>query len=193
MVLVIYRDDYRFLLDDVIPRQGQARADYDLVIASQPYRARVPRRVQGAEGDRAADARARPRRPAARHPLAAATTPASRSCSRCGRARTRSRPSRHDILRAVKRELGKDARHYNFNAYADNRARVPLRHAHAAERDRVVDRHLDAVRGMERRGLRGADRRRAAGRGDRRARATSTPRAKCCRSTAACGSRTSPT
>src|SRR4029078_3074705 len=41
VALVIYRDDYRFLLDDVIPRQGQARADYDIVIASQPYRARV--------------------------------------------------------------------------------------------------------------------------------------------------------
>src|SRR5258706_54465 len=42
VALVIYRDDYRFLLDDVVPRQGQARADYDIVIASQPYRARVP-------------------------------------------------------------------------------------------------------------------------------------------------------
>jgi len=30
--------------------------------------------------------------------------------------------SRHDVLRAVKHELGKDARRYNFNAYADNRA-----------------------------------------------------------------------
>ena len=42
VALVIYRDDFRFLLDDVIPRQGRARADYDLVIASQPYRSRVP-------------------------------------------------------------------------------------------------------------------------------------------------------
>src|SRR5262245_21332124 len=42
VALVIYRDDFRFLLDDVIPVQGRARADYDLVIASQPYRARVP-------------------------------------------------------------------------------------------------------------------------------------------------------
>ena len=29
---------------------------------------------------------------------------------------------RHDILRAVRAELGRDARHYNFNAYADSRA-----------------------------------------------------------------------
>ena len=29
---------------------------------------------------------------------------------------------RHDILRAVRAELGRDARHFNFNAYADARA-----------------------------------------------------------------------
>lgn len=42
VVLVLYRADHRFLLDGVIPRQGEANADYDLVIASQPYRARTP-------------------------------------------------------------------------------------------------------------------------------------------------------
>ncbi len=41
VVLVLYRDDHRFLLDPVIPRPGATRADYDLVIASQPYRARA--------------------------------------------------------------------------------------------------------------------------------------------------------
>jgi hypothetical protein len=30
--------------------------------------------------------------------------------------------SRHDLLRAAKAELGRDARRYNFNAYADARA-----------------------------------------------------------------------
>jgi hypothetical protein len=30
--------------------------------------------------------------------------------------------SRHDILRATRAELGREARHYNFNAYADQRA-----------------------------------------------------------------------
>jgi hypothetical protein len=42
VALIIYRDDFRFLLHDVIPKNSPARADYDLVIASQPYRARVP-------------------------------------------------------------------------------------------------------------------------------------------------------
>ena len=66
VVLVIYRQDHKFLLDPIIPRRGAAHADFDLVIASQPYRARAIGRVQGAEGDRAARPRARPRRTADR-------------------------------------------------------------------------------------------------------------------------------
>ena len=42
VVLVIYRDDHKFLLDQVRPRRGFTNAEYDLVIASQPYRARAP-------------------------------------------------------------------------------------------------------------------------------------------------------
>ncbi len=40
-VLVINRADQTFALDAVIPRPGEPRADYDLVIASQPWRSRV--------------------------------------------------------------------------------------------------------------------------------------------------------
>ncbi|HJT90101.1 MAG TPA: hypothetical protein VJ732_19655 [Bryobacteraceae bacterium] len=41
VVLIIYRQDCRFLLDSVLPRRGQPRADFDLILASQPYRARA--------------------------------------------------------------------------------------------------------------------------------------------------------
>lgn len=41
-VLVIYRRDHGFLLDDAIPRPGKAKADFDFVMASQPWRARTP-------------------------------------------------------------------------------------------------------------------------------------------------------
>src|SRR4029078_1648549 len=41
VVLVIYRAAHRFLLDPIIPRPGGTVAQYDLVIASQPYRARA--------------------------------------------------------------------------------------------------------------------------------------------------------
>ena len=40
-VLVIYRKDQRFLLDSVIPQREPQRADFDLVLASQPWRARM--------------------------------------------------------------------------------------------------------------------------------------------------------
>jgi hypothetical protein len=40
-VLVIFREDHEFLLDGVIPRPGQPPGDYDFVLASQPWRARM--------------------------------------------------------------------------------------------------------------------------------------------------------
>lgn len=40
-VLVLYRKDCRFLLDAVIPREGAAVADFDLILASQPFRLRA--------------------------------------------------------------------------------------------------------------------------------------------------------
>jgi hypothetical protein len=121
VVLVIYRDDHRFLLDRAIPRQGQARADFDLVIASQPYRARVSAEFKAQK---------------VIVPLTRALGPGGRllGIHSCGNdpgleivqqvwpGEDPFRTSRHDILRAVKHELGKDARHYNFNAYADSRA-----------------------------------------------------------------------
>src|SRR5437870_6603743 len=50
VALVIYRDDYRFLLDSVIPKRGQGRADYDMVLAAQPYRPRAPHEVKAPKG-----------------------------------------------------------------------------------------------------------------------------------------------
>jgi SAM-dependent methyltransferase len=40
-VLVLYREDCRFILDQVIPRRESPRADFDLVLASQPFRLRA--------------------------------------------------------------------------------------------------------------------------------------------------------
>ena len=40
-VLVIYRRDCRFLLDAVIPRREDPHADFDFVLASQPFRLRA--------------------------------------------------------------------------------------------------------------------------------------------------------
>jgi hypothetical protein len=121
VALVLYRDDFRFLLDDVIPRQGRVRADYDLAIASQPYRARVPVEFKAAK---------------VIAPLTRALRPGGRLLGIHSWGRDPGleiirklwpdedpfTTSRHDILRTVRAELGRDARHYNFNAYADQRA-----------------------------------------------------------------------
>jgi hypothetical protein len=40
-VLVIYREDYEFLLDAVIPKPGVSPGQYDFILASQPWRARM--------------------------------------------------------------------------------------------------------------------------------------------------------
>jgi hypothetical protein len=121
VALVLYRDDFRFLLHDVLPQQGRARADYDLVIASQPYRARIPVTFKASK---------------VIAPLARGLRPGGRllGIHSCGRDpgleivrkvwpdEDPFKTSRHDILRAVRTELGREARHYNFNAYADQRA-----------------------------------------------------------------------
>ena len=39
--LIIYRKDHSFLLNNVIPRPEERYADYDLILASQPWRART--------------------------------------------------------------------------------------------------------------------------------------------------------
>jgi len=41
VVLVLYRRDHRFALEPVLPRRGLARADFDFILLSQPYRARA--------------------------------------------------------------------------------------------------------------------------------------------------------
>jgi hypothetical protein len=39
--MVIYRKDQKFALDNVIPRRDDYRADFDLIVASQPWRSRT--------------------------------------------------------------------------------------------------------------------------------------------------------
>jgi SAM-dependent methyltransferase len=121
VVLVIYRDDHRFLLDPILPRPGGTQASYDLVIASQPYRARSPLEFKT-------------RRVIA--PLARALGPGGRLIaihSHGGdpglevvqRLWPGDNPfihDRHQIMKAVKQELGAAGRELNFNVNSDNRA-----------------------------------------------------------------------
>ena len=121
VVLVIYREDHKFLLDSVIPRPGRVHADYDLVIASQPYRARTP--VEFKVKNVVA-------------PLACAVGPGGRLIgihSRGGdpgleiiqRVWPGENPfttSRQDILKTAKQMLGADGRDMRFADQPDSRA-----------------------------------------------------------------------
>lgn len=120
-VIVLYREDHRFLLDSVIPRAGRAEANFDLIIASQPYRAKSSvnfraRRIIAPlaralrSGGRLIGIHSHGGDPGM--DIVHAVWPGENPFS----------VSRHDLLRAVKYELGSAARDLNFNAYADSRS-----------------------------------------------------------------------
>jgi len=121
VVLVIYRDDHKFLLDQVRPRRGFTNAEYDLVIASQPYRARAPIEFKA-------------KRVVA--PLARSLAPGGRLIATHSYGNDAGleviqkvwpgedpfTTDRHALLRATKTELGSAGRDLNFGAYADTRS-----------------------------------------------------------------------
>ena len=120
-VLVMYREDHKFLLDGVIPKPGQIFEHYDLVLASQPWRARM-------------DANFKVQKVLA--PLARSLAPGGRLLAIQSWGRDpgleiirqlwpEERPfqvDRHELLAALRRELGRDARDFNLTALPDERA-----------------------------------------------------------------------
>ena len=121
VVLVIYRNDHKFLLDQIVPKPGGSTADYDLVIASQPYRARATLEFKAKR---------------VLTPLARALGPGGRMIAIHSyghdpgmeiihKVWPNDHPfvhSRHALLKEVKHELGSAGRDLNFNAYADQRS-----------------------------------------------------------------------
>ncbi|HLK48827.1 MAG TPA: hypothetical protein VKT49_11865 [Bryobacteraceae bacterium] len=120
-VLVIYRQDCKFLLDTVRPKRGMPRADFDLILASQPYRARA-----------SVDFKAK--RVIA--PLARGLNPGGRliGIHSCGkdpgleiiqRVWPDENPfetDRYQLLKRTEAALGAEAREFQFLAYDDERS-----------------------------------------------------------------------
>jgi len=121
VVLVIYREDHRFLLDPILPRPGGTVASYDLVIASQPYRARSPIEFKAR---RVIAPLARALRPGGR--LIAIHShggdPGLEIIQRIWPGDNPFIHDRHQIMKAVKHELGPAGRELNFNVNSDHRA-----------------------------------------------------------------------
>jgi SAM-dependent methyltransferase len=121
VVLVIYRDDHKFLLDQVRPRRGFTNAEYDLVIASQPYRALAPIEFKA---KRVVAPLARSLAPGGR--LIAIHSyghdPGLEIIQKVWPGEDPFTSDRHTLLRATKGELGSAGRELNFGAYADARS-----------------------------------------------------------------------
>ncbi len=121
VALVIYREDNRFLLDSVIPRPGAVRADYDLIIASQPYRARASAEFKAQKVlAPLASALAPGGRMIGIH--SAGDDPALEIVQKVWPGENPFLHNRHDLLRATRKALGAKARHMNFVAQSDEKA-----------------------------------------------------------------------
>jgi hypothetical protein len=120
-VLTIYRKDHKFLLDSIIPSRGRAEADYDLVVASQPWRASMD-----------ADFKVKyVLSPLVRALRAGGRLLAVQSCGNdVGMDLIREvwpdenpfTVDRHELLKTLKSFLGHEASDFNFNASTDEKA-----------------------------------------------------------------------
>jgi hypothetical protein len=120
-VLVIYREDHKFLLDTVIPKPGSIFEHYDLVIASQPWRARM-----------GADFKVKK----VLAPLARSLAPGGRLLAIQSYGHDpgleiiqqlwpQEHPfqvDRHELLATLRRELGRDARDFSLAVPPDDKA-----------------------------------------------------------------------
>lgn len=117
-VLVIYRKDHSFLLDSVIPKPGQVGGDYDLAIASQPWRARMSAEFKV---KKVLAPIVRSLRPGGR--LLAVQScgddPALELIHKVWPNEDPFRVNRHELIKVLRDELGRDARNYNFVAGSD--------------------------------------------------------------------------
>ncbi len=120
-VLVIYREDHKFLLDQVVPHPGRAPEGYDLIIASQPYRARMSVEFKA---EKVLAPLARSLAPGGRligiHSFG--HDPGLEIVQRVWPGENPFRNNRHDLLKALKRTLGRTNRDLAYNTYADKRA-----------------------------------------------------------------------
>ena len=120
-VLVIYREDHKFMLDRVIPKPGRVFESYDLIIASQPWRARMSATFKAQK---------------VLAPLVRSLSPGGRllAIQSCGRdpgleivqklwpQENPFQVDRHQLIAALKHELGRDAREFSLNALPDEKS-----------------------------------------------------------------------
>jgi hypothetical protein len=121
VVLVLYREDHKLLLENVKPQQGAVRADFDLVIASQPYRARAPVQFKATK---VIAPLVRSLGPGGRligiHSHGA--YPGLEIVQKVWPGENPFTTDRHQLLKATRQALGAESRGFNFSAYSDQRS-----------------------------------------------------------------------
>ncbi len=132
VVLVLYREDHRFLLDPIIPRPGTAHADFDLIVAAQPYRARASAKFK-AEKIIGPLSRALKRGGRLVGIHSSGNDPALEIVQKIWPKENPFQVDRHDILKAVKAYMGSDASEYTLNAGSDKNAIFKYQLHHLAD------------------------------------------------------------
>ena len=125
-VLVIYRGDHRFMLDPVIPKRGHTDGNYDLVLASHPWRCRMP---AGFRVSKVLAPLVRSLRPHGRVLTVQSwgRDPGLELVQQLWPGEEPFTVDRHELIRALKAELGREAKRYRLKALTDRKALLRYR------------------------------------------------------------------
>jgi hypothetical protein len=120
-VLVIYRDDHKFLLENVIPRPGRMIEGFDVILASQPWRARTAAQFKA---QKILAPLARNLAPGGRMITiqSSGKDPGLEIVQQVWPGEQPFKVDRHQLLAALKEELGREAREYTFSNLPDDKA-----------------------------------------------------------------------
>ena len=120
-VLILYREDHAFLLDGVIPKPGRTFQDYDLILASQPWRARMSAEFKA---QKVMAPLARSLAPGGRMLVIQSygRDPALEIIQKLWPGENPFQVDRHQLVAALKAELGRETRDFTFADPSDEKA-----------------------------------------------------------------------
>ena len=120
-ILVVYREDHKFMLDSVRPKPDDHDADYDLVLVCQPWRARM-----GADFKvrKVLEPMVRSLAPGGRALVAqsAGNDPAQELVQRIWKDLDPFPVDRHELVEAMRQTMGDDHHGYEFHGVSDSDA-----------------------------------------------------------------------
>lgn len=125
-VLVLYREDHAFALDAIKPHHGEYRADYDLVLVSQPWRARMSAEFKV---KKVLEPMVKSLGPGGRALVAqsAGNDPGLDLVRQVWPDEDPFRVTRHDLIKTLREQLGDDVANYGFHEISDSDALLSYR------------------------------------------------------------------